>query len=95
MEIDLAARVHAVELLTTQLVSEYLRSFPDAAARALSARGELSRLADNLSLGSDRPDEAARLQAAIKHELARLLDGALARAEGMKLQQPSYPASPG
>jgi len=41
MDIDTHGRVYALELLTTQLISEYLRTVPDPTAQTKWARGHL------------------------------------------------------
>lgn len=95
MDIELKARIYALELLTTQLISEYLRTVPDPTAQAHWAADHLRLVADGLSIETESLDEEARLRASIKDHLARVLDGALARAVTTPLRQPSYPASPG
>jgi hypothetical protein len=45
---DVAARIYALDLSTTQLISEYLRSVPDAGAQTKWARGHLHAAAEAL-----------------------------------------------
>jgi hypothetical protein len=45
---DMAARIDALDLLTTQLISEYLRTVPDAGAQTKWARGHLHAAAEAL-----------------------------------------------
>ena len=95
MDIELKTRIYALELLTTQLISEYLRTVPDPTAQAHWARDHLRRVADVLPVESQSLDEEARLRASVKDHLTRTLDGALARAVTTPLRQLFYPASPG
>jgi hypothetical protein len=58
MDVEMRGRMYALELLTTQLISEYLRTVPDAAAQTKWARGHLHEAAETLmveteSLSSD------------------------------------------
>jgi hypothetical protein len=95
MDIDLEARVCALELLTAQLISEYLRTVPDPAAQARWARDQLRRFAEERATQTDNLDERARLRVSIDAHVGGLLEQALARAAAIPLQQPSYPQSPG
>ena len=95
MDIELESRVCALELLTAQLISEYLRTVPDPNAQASWAREQLVRLADDMAMRTDRVDEEARFRAAVKEHIRNILDQATARAVKMPMRQPSYPASPG
>jgi hypothetical protein len=90
MDIETKARVHALELLTTQLISEYLRTVPDPEAQASWAREHLHGMADQVAVETESLDEEARLRVAIKDEVSRILGAALARARSIPLVRPSY-----
>jgi hypothetical protein len=85
MEIELQARVYALELLTTQLISEYLRTVPDPAAQAKWAREHLHGTVDVLTVEVDTLDDEARLRVGIKSEVSRILEMALVRASATPL----------
>jgi len=78
--LDPGTRVHALELLTTQLISEYLRTVPDAAAQTKWAREHLRGAADAMAIETESLDDEARLRVSIKGEVSRILDAALVRA---------------
>lgn len=79
MSIEIEARVHAFELLLTQLISEYLRGVPDSRQQAAYAREQLARAAAQMPLPSRSLDEEAKLRVRIEEEVARVLDAALQR----------------
>jgi hypothetical protein len=80
MDLEMRSRVYALELLTTQLISEYLRTVPDPKAQANWARALLHESAETLRIDADGLDEEARLRIGIKEQVTRLLDAALSRA---------------
>ena len=94
MDLDTRARVYALELLTTQLISEYLRTVPDPAAQTKWAREHLHRLADGMAVETESLDEEARLRVAIKEDVTGILETALARAKATPLHPPSYETGP-
>jgi hypothetical protein len=94
MDIDMKARVYALELLTTQLISEYLRTVPDPAAQTKWAREHLHRLADGMPVETEGFDEEARLRVGIKADVSGILETALARAKTTPLRPPSYEIGP-
>lgn len=61
VDIDTRARVYALELLTTQLISEYLRAVPESAKQAAWAREHLYRITETIPVEGDGFDEEARL----------------------------------
>jgi len=81
MEVELAARVYALELLTTQLISELLRTVPDPIQQAIWGQSHLHHLADGVPVHTESLDEEARLRVRIKAHTARILDTALAHAQ--------------
>ena len=90
MPLELHARVRALELLTTQLISEYLRSTPEPAKQAAWARDLLHRLAEVMPVESDSLDEETRMRVRIKESVTGLLDDALARAQTVPLRPRSW-----
>jgi hypothetical protein len=94
MEIEQAARLYALELLTTQLFADYFRTMADPAAQREWVRGKLHESADAQALGGMRPDEATRLRRRVKAELTRLLDTALAQAQATPLQPRDWSTGP-
>lgn len=88
------ARVYALELLTAQLISEYLRTVPDPAAQAKWARDHLHHLADGMPLETESLDEEARLWVGIKTKESGILETALAPARVTPLRPPSYETGP-
>jgi hypothetical protein len=94
MDLNMKARVYAVELLTTQLISEYLRTVPDPAAQTKWARDHLHHLADGMAVEAESLDEEARLRVSIKENVSVILETALARAKATPLRPPSYETGP-
>jgi hypothetical protein len=94
MEIEQRARVYALELLITQLISEYLRTVPDPRGAGQWAREHLHGAADVLIVATETLDDQARLRVGIKSEVTRVLDDALARAKATPLTQRSSDMGP-
>ncbi len=94
MESPLRARIYALELLTTQLISEYLRATPEPAKQAEWARDHLQRLAEIHTVESDSLDDEARLRLAIREDIAGILDAALARAQSLPRRPRSWDIGP-
>ena len=94
MDIELRARVYSLELLTTQLISEYLRTVPEPAQQAAWAREHLRRIADTVPVQSDSLDEEARMRSAMKDDIGRILAEALARAQTTPLRPRSWDMGP-
>jgi hypothetical protein len=94
MDLDMTARVYALEMLTTQLISEYLRTVPDPAAQTNWARQHLHLLADGMPVETESLDDEARLRVSIKESLTNILGTALARAQTTPLRPPSYESGP-
>jgi hypothetical protein len=61
MEVEMSGRVYALELLTTQLISEYLRTVPDAAAQTKWARGHLHEAAEIVAIETELRAQAKPL----------------------------------
>jgi hypothetical protein len=80
MDREMRSRVYALELLTTQLISEYLRTVPDPKAQASWARTHLHEAAATMPVDAVGFDEEARLRVGIKEQVTRILDTALSRA---------------
>jgi hypothetical protein len=95
MGAGLKSRIYALELLTTQVISEYLRSVPDPAAQAQWAKQHLHALADALRVEANGFDDEARLRVGIKADISRIIDDVAARAQTIPLRQPSYDVPPG
>jgi hypothetical protein len=85
MDVEMRGRMYALELLTTQLISEYLRTVPDAPAQTKWARGHLHEAAETLTVEAESLDDEARLRVGIKGNLNRILDAALLRAQATPL----------
>jgi hypothetical protein len=94
MDHDIKARLYALELLTTQLISEYLRTVPDPAAQTRWARENLHHLADGMTVETETLDEEARLRVGIKEDVSCILEAALARAKATPLRPPSNETGP-
>lgn len=94
MDLDMKARVYALELLTTQIISEYLRTAPDPAAQTKWARQHLHLLSDGMPVETGSLDEEARLRVSIKERVTNILETALARAQTIPLRSPSYETGP-
>lgn len=94
MDIDTTARLYALELLTTQLISEFLRTVPEPEKQAAWAREHLHRLAETMPVESGGFDEEARLRVTIKDAVGRTLDAALLRAQTTPLRPPSWDTGP-
>ncbi|HEX7970072.1 MAG TPA: hypothetical protein VF502_17745 [Stellaceae bacterium] len=94
MESPLRARIYALELLTTQLISEFLRATPEPAKQAEWAREHLQRLAEIHPVESDSLDDEARLRVGIKEDIGRILAAALARAQTLPLRPRSWDIGP-
>lgn len=89
MDIETTARVYALELLTTQLIAEYLRSVPDPTGQVKWTQENLRGAADSLAIETANLDEEARLRVCIKEDVTRILVAALARAKATPLRPPS------
>jgi|SRR6185312_2868668 len=94
MEIETTTRLYALELLTIQLISEYLRSVPDPDGQASWARRQLHGAADGMVIETASLDEEARWRLGIKDNVTRILGAALARAKTTPFRQPSYDTGP-
>jgi hypothetical protein len=94
MDLDMTARVYALELLTAQLISESLRTVPDPAEQTKWAREHLHHLADGMPVETERLDEGARLRVGIKTKVSGILETALARAKDRPLRPLSYETGP-
>lgn len=81
MDVEMNGRIYALELLTMQLISEYLRSVPDAVAQTKWARGHLHGAAESLVIETESLDDEARLRIGIKGHIDRILNAALLRAQ--------------
>ena len=92
--IEMRGRLCALELLTTQLISEYLRTVPDAPAQTKWARGHLHEAAETLAVETESLDDEARLRVGIKGHLNRVLDTALLRAQATPLIPRVWDAGP-
>jgi putative SOS response-associated peptidase YedK len=62
MDVEMRGRMYALELLTTQLISEYLRTVPDAPAQTKWAKGHLHEAAETLAVETESLDDEARLR---------------------------------
>jgi hypothetical protein len=85
MDVEMRGRMYALELLTTQLISEYLRTVPDAAAQTKWAKGHLHEAAETLAVETESLDDEARLRVGMKGHVNRILDAALLRAQATPL----------
>ena len=79
MDLEMKARVYALELLTT----------PNS-AQTKWAKEHLHKFADRLPLETESLDEEARLRVNIKAVVGGILETALARAKAIPLRPPSY-----
>jgi hypothetical protein len=94
MEIETTTRLYALELLTTQLIAEYLRSVPDPDGQANWAKRQLHGAADGMAIEMASLDEEARLRLGVKDNVTRILGAALARAKATPFRQPPYDTGP-
>jgi hypothetical protein len=95
MDVEMSGRVYALELLTTQLISEYLRTVPDAPAQTKWARGHLHEAVETLAVETESLDDEARLRVGIKGHLNRILDAALLRSQAIPLIPRVWDTGPG
>ena len=94
MDLEMCARAYALELLVTQLISEYLRAVPDPPAQAKWARAHLHDAAETLAIEAESLDDEARLRIGIKEKLTRILEAALTRAQAISPPLRSWDTGP-
>ena len=87
MDIQTTARLSALELLTTELLSAHLLTAPDPELEVTWAIDHLRSVVDAMSIGSGTAKDTATLRAAVKDDLSRILKTALAQAKGVGRQR--------
>jgi hypothetical protein len=94
MDIETTARIYALELLVTQLISEYLRSVADPEEQARWATDHLRGAAEAMPVQAAGLDEEARIRLRVKDDVSGILAAALARAKAIPLRPPSWDRAP-
>jgi hypothetical protein len=79
MDLDMRSHVYVLELLATQLISEYLRTVHDPKAQESWARTQLHEVAETMLVDAQGFDDEARLRLGIKEQVTRILGTALLR----------------
>jgi hypothetical protein len=87
MDIQTTARLSALELLTTELLSARLLTVPDPELEVTWAIDNLCEAVDAMALGKGSAEDVARLPAAVKDDLSRILKAALAQAKQVGRQR--------
>jgi hypothetical protein len=87
MDIQMTARLSALELLITELLSARLLTVPDAELEVTWAIDHLSNVADAMPIGNGTAKDATTLRAAVKDDLSRILKAALVQAKEVGLQR--------
>jgi hypothetical protein len=80
MDIQTTARLSALELLTTELLSAHLLAVPDSELEVNWAIDHLRHTVDAMP-SSGTAKDMAKLREAVKDELSRILKTALAQAK--------------
>ena len=83
MDIEAKARLHAIELLVTQLISEYLRMVPDPRGQVAHAGEQLHRTAQQIPIDAADLDEEARLRVRIQDVVDEILQAALRQVQAI------------
>lgn len=81
MDIQTTARLSALELLTTELLSAHLLTVPDSEFEVNWAIEQLRKAVDAMEIGSGTAKEITVLREAVKDELSRILKAALAQVK--------------
>ncbi len=87
MDIQTTARLSALELLTTELLSAHLLTVPDSELEVTWAIDHLRSVVDAMPFGNATAKDMATLRAAVKDELSRILNAALAQARQVGRQR--------
>jgi hypothetical protein len=87
MDIQTTARLSALELLTTELLSAHLLTVPDPESEVTWAIDHLRNAIDAMPIGNGTAKEMATLRAAVKDDLNRILKAALAQAKQVGRQR--------
>lgn len=93
METELSARIYALELLTTQLISETCAKSRSRCANEVGTRA-LHPLAEVMPADAETFDEEARPRVGVKAYVNGILDEALARAKAALPIQRSWDIGP-
>lgn len=88
MDIETTARMHAHELILTQLISDFLSTVPDPREQVKHARERLTRAVDEMTFNALTLDEAARLRVRMQEGVSEILDAALQRTVVVPLRSP-------
>jgi|SRR5271156_4860359 len=87
MDIQTTARLSALELLMTELLSAHLLTVPAAEFEVTWANDHLREAVDAMPIGNGTARDVAMLRAAVKDDLSRILKAALAQAKGVGRQR--------
>jgi hypothetical protein len=87
MDIQTTARLSALELLTTELLSARLLTVPDPELEVTWAIDHLCQAVDATAPGKGSTEDMTRLSAAVKEDLSRILKAALAQAKQVDQQR--------
>jgi hypothetical protein len=87
MDIQTAAHLSALELLTTELLSAHLLTVPESELEVTWAIDHLREAVDAMPVGNRTAKDIATLRTAVKDDLSRILKAALAQAKGVGRQR--------
>ena len=87
MHLQTTARLQALELLITELLSAHVLTVPDSALEVSGAIDRLCNVADAMPIGNGSAKDKATLRAAVKDDLSRILKAALAHAKQVGVQR--------
>ena len=87
MHIQTMARLSALELLTTELLSAHLLTVPDPEPDVAWAVDQLNKVVDAMPTRDLSAGETVKLRTAVKDDLSRILKAALAQAKQVGRQR--------
>ena len=87
MDIQTTARLSALELLITELLSAHLLNAPDSEREVSWAIDHLSNRVDAMPIGNGTAKDLATLREAVKDDLSQILKAALTQAKQVGRQR--------